>query len=581
MGQALRRLGGLGPADRRKKHDDGVEEERAQLKDETRTKDASFVEGSDASGRSPSLLHQAHSTLLFCASDFALKRSFYMVVMLAAWMQGMEELAKLSVDYFYKDDLKLSPAQLQMSHGIVVFPFMVKPIWGFISDGFPIMGYRRKFYLMLFGFTASVMWVVMGVFVRTWGGALTVLLMVNLSTAFISVIAKALIVEHSAGASVEYASWLQAVFFGTNACASILANYMGGFLLQYMSKFAVMASTAVFPLLVVLACFFLHEETTDDPPSVMLQLQRLHHALTSRGATRRTPPDADGTAPGPSGRDAGPGTSSTSSTSTSRGPRRRHVPLYVPIVFMYFFMAMPNADGAMFFFYTNGLGFPPEFMGRIRLVGGICHLLGVILYMTFWKKVAYRKVLAVGLVVNVAVQATILLLVTGVNRRMHIPDAVFCLGDKALAEAVGTVSFFPILVLAARLCPKSVEGTLYALLMSVLNLGSMTSTQIGSLITLLVGVTPKDFSHLWILIVITLCCKLLPLPFMFLMLPASDEETSQGNADEEGVLNVDGAAHQTALKIDGSNGGDDNASGGKPRVADVSLNAPNREAPGD
>ena len=31
--------------------------------------------------------------------------------------------------------------------------------------------------------------------------------------------------------------------------------------------------------------------------------------------------------------------------------------------------ATPSADTAMFYFYTNSLGFDAEFMGRIRLLG--------------------------------------------------------------------------------------------------------------------------------------------------------------------------------------------------------------------
>ena len=36
----------------------------------------------------------------------------------------------------------------------------------------------------------------------------------------------------------------------------------------------------------------------------------------------------------------------------------------------------PSAAGAMFFFYTNHLGFSPEFVGRIKLLDGIAQLLG-------------------------------------------------------------------------------------------------------------------------------------------------------------------------------------------------------------
>eukprot|EP00913_Durusdinium_trenchii_P020533 g19286.t1 len=41
----------------------------------------------------------------------------------------------------------------------------------------------------------------------------------------------------------------------------------------------------------------------------------------------------------------------------------------------------------------------------------------------------------------------------------------------------------PILVLAAQLCPPGIEATLFALLMSLLNLASFVSSNLGALIT--------------------------------------------------------------------------------------------------
>ena len=38
--------------------------------------------------------------------------------------------------------------------------------------------------------------------------------------------------------------------------------------------------------------------------------------------------------------------------------------------------ASPSPAGSMFFFYTNYLGFRPEFVGRIQLLDGVAQLLG-------------------------------------------------------------------------------------------------------------------------------------------------------------------------------------------------------------
>ena len=75
------------------------------------------------------------------------------------------------------------------------------------------------------------------------------------------------------------------------------------------------------------------------------------------------------------------------------------------------------------------------------------------------------------------------------------------------------------LVLAARVCPPGVEGTLYALLMSVLNLGSILSKALGSLLMLALHVTDSDFSLLWLLVLLCSASSLLPLLLMPKLVP--------------------------------------------------------------
>jgi len=73
---------------------------------------------------------------------------------------------------------------------------------------------------------------------------------------------------------------------------------------------------------------------------------------------------------------------------------------------------------------------------------------------------------------------TMLLLVTHTNRALGIDDHWFRATASSLT-VMGQVAYMPVLVLAARLCPPGVEATLFALLMSVSNLGGLLSYQFG------------------------------------------------------------------------------------------------------
>lgn len=50
--------------------------------------------------------------------------------------------------------------------------------------------------------------------------------------------------------------------------------------------------------------------------------------------------------------------------------------ILLPTAFVFLWQATPSADTAMFFFQTNQLGFQPEFLGRVRLVGALASLAG-------------------------------------------------------------------------------------------------------------------------------------------------------------------------------------------------------------
>jgi hypothetical protein len=50
--------------------------------------------------------------------------------------------------------------------------------------------------------------------------------------------------------------------------------------------------------------------------------------------------------------------------------------ILLPTAFVFLWQATPSAETAMFYFQTNSLGFQPEFLGRVRLVGALASLAG-------------------------------------------------------------------------------------------------------------------------------------------------------------------------------------------------------------
>ena len=211
----------------------------------------------------------------------------------------------------------------------------------------------------------------------------------------------------------------------------------------------------------------------------------------------------------------------------------------------FLWQATPNADSAFFYFTTNELGFEPEFLGRVRLVTSIAALLGVFIYQKFLKNVSFRNILGWSVIISSVLGMTMLLLVTHTNRVLGIDDHWFSLGDSLILTVAGQIAFLPILVLAARLCPKGIEATLFALLMSIVNLSNLLSHELGALLTHWLGVTETNFENLWLLVVITNLSTLLPLPLVK-WLPNSDPQT-QGKLRKEKTIYLGEAYESHAI----------------------------------
>jgi len=201
--------------------------------------------------------------------------------------------------------------------------------------------------------------------------------------------------------------------------------------------------------------------------------------------------------------------------------------ILLPTLFVFMWQATPSADTAMLFFETNHLGFTTEFLGRIRLVASVASLLGVGIYNFYLKSTPLRSMFWWTALIGTGLGMTQLVLITGLNRQWGLSDEIFALGDSALLTVLGQVSFMPVLVLAARLCPEGVEATLFATLMSVLNGGAFVGSALGSGLTKMFGVTSTDFTNLAPLVALCTMSGVAPLLLLGMLPPdgAADAES--------------------------------------------------------
>mmetsp|Transcript_2775 Transcript_2775/g.8101 ORF Transcript_2775/g.8101 Transcript_2775/m.8101 type:complete len:497 (-) Transcript_2775:47-1537(-) len=413
-----------------------------------------------------------------------------LLVVTCYFLQGALGLSRLALNFYLKDELGLSPADLAALTGLASAPWVVKPLYGLLSDSTPLLGYRRKSYLALSGVLGALSFAAMA---TVASGATEALLFANLvasaAVALSDVVVDSLVVE-KARDEAEAAS-LQSVAWGSRYVGAIGAALLSGEAIRVLGARGCFGATALLPLL-----------------------------LTAVALTVREPPSerADGAA----WREAGAVLGRLRDALLSPEILR-------PAAFLFLWQATPNCGSAFFFFSTasvdaGGLGFDPDFLGRASAAGSVAGLVGVAAYNGLFKEARLSSVILWSSVASAIIGLAPLALVSHANRAWGLDDRLFSLGDDVIQSALGEVGFLPLLVLAAKICPPGIEGALFAALMSIFNLGGIVSTEAGALLTDAFHVSETDFSNLSPLIFTCAASSLLPLFFLGWVRGAEDSD---------------------------------------------------------
>lgn len=186
-------------------------------------------------------------------------------VAMVYFVQGVLGLSDLAVGFYLKDDLHLDPAETAVISGFSSLPWLIKPLYGFISDSFPLFGYRRRSYLVLSGLLGALSWFLMATFVDSKYGAAFCILIGSLSVAFSDVVVDSMVVERARGESQSMSGSLQSLCWGSSACGGIVSSYFSGSLVGAYGVRYVFGVTSLLPLITSAVSLLVKEEPVHGP----------------------------------------------------------------------------------------------------------------------------------------------------------------------------------------------------------------------------------------------------------------------------------------------------------------------------
>ncbi|XP_051119252.1 probable folate-biopterin transporter 3 [Andrographis paniculata] len=401
-------------------------------------------------------------------------------------------LSKVSTQYYMKDEQKLQPSEAQVFHGMIMMPWIVKPLWGLLTDAVPISGQRRRPYFILAGIIGSVSMIILSLEKNILlGFALLLLMSGSAGAAIADVTIDACVTENSIG-HPSLAGEMQSLCGLCSSVGQLIGYAISGFLVHLIGSKGVFGVLSIPAGLVILV-------------GIIIQDPLIRNASYKRISQKFL--DA----------------------SRDMWMALKCPAVWRPCLYMYVSLAMSlHIHEGMFYWYTDaktGPSFSQEAVGSISAVGAVGALLGVLLYQNAFRNHPFRRVLFWAQLLYGASGMLDLILVSRLNLIFGVPDYSVVVLDAAVSHMIGRLKWLPLLVLSSKLCPSGIEGTFFALLMSIDHIGSFSAAWAGGLLLHSLNVTRTSFDNLWIAIVIRSVFRILPVGILFLI-PSSDPNTA-------------------------------------------------------
>ena len=143
--------------------------------------------------------------------------------------------------------------------------------------------------------------------------------------------------------------------------------------------------------------------------------------------------------------------------------------LWIVAGFIFFFNFSPSFGPALVFYQTDVLRFDQQFIGHLGAVASITAVGGALAYAPLSRRMPLRRL------INLSIGAGVIATLAYLGYR----DAWSALAIETAFGCIGMITQLAFLDLAAKACPRHVEATFFALLMSVFNGGTQLSQNVG------------------------------------------------------------------------------------------------------
>ncbi|XVF70594.1 hypothetical protein PTKIN_Ptkin11bG0175200 [Pterospermum kingtungense] len=433
---------------------------------------------------------------------------------------------------------------IMLSFDCLLEPYSVS-MCRILSDCIPIKGKKRIPYLVIATLMSLVPWLILGVNATSRSSMrnLVILLTVqNLGSAMADVVVDAMIAEAVRCEKALFAGDLQSMSWLAMAFGGVCGSLLGGYALTNLEIDIIFLLFSILPAIQFFSCGLVEENSMDGEISSEFSNSSDSHLLNGKTShldedsssenrshvnTRRRkkskkkqfmPRNMQTQSPG-KGNSLALQWFQSLKDATYSLCRAFKQPIILRTM-AWFFLAhvtVPNLSTVIFYYQTEFLMLEASFLGTARVVGWFGLMIGTFAYNQYLKNMKLRRILMLAHIGLAFLNLFDIVLVARTNVAFGVSDKTMVLFGSALSDAINQLKFMPFLILSGQLCPPGIEGTLFALFMSINNFGSTVGAFVGAGLASVLNISSGSFDNLLLGITIRLFCTFIPIMLLFLI----------------------------------------------------------------
>jgi folate/biopterin transporter len=440
----------------------------------------------------------------------------------------------------------VNAARMQIYSGVVQLPWSIKPVFGLISDVFPIGGFKKRPYMLLTSIFGVASMLAIGMLPQGFlsiNGIVVCMVVCTTQYSVCDLLSEAAYAERIQD-NPKRGPCLVSYVWGGVTVMSTIAVALSGCIIDYDPRLAfsisAFAATAVF--LPLMGNYLQERKLTDDEVingrARALQQKEVcllcgimllaNVSLTFTGLA------FDNVA-----------LNATVAVIFTLILLFSFTMLLTPVVAKFnAFQLLQSAcslsiSSASFYFYTDSPEEYPEgphfsivfYSSVLGFIGSCMSLLGVFCYQRYMSKWRYRSLLLFTNIFLFVLSMMDVVMFSRINLKIGIPDHYMVIGATISESLVAQWQWMPSVVILSYLCPQGLEATMYALLAGCASFGNIVANDLGALLLQLLECNPKgalgesrSYDNLWIAALISCLMPLVVIAALFWLIPDAKQD---------------------------------------------------------